>query len=159
MSVLSLSYLESDVYWRQSNKHFAELAPQNGRKQLIWRNYVTVTLCIAGAKMAIVRVVNIAVLLLLLILIVTVSYRRQGGYVIIVVCLSVKNIAHKIPNGFAWNFREGWQWANEQIIKFAGGGCYLDLYRDTGKTCLGRGVHSPSASGFNCSTFVLKYCK
>ena len=46
MSVLSLSYWESDVYWRQNNKHFAELAPQNGGKQLIWRNYVTVTLCI-----------------------------------------------------------------------------------------------------------------
>jgi len=46
MSVLSLSYWESDVYWRQNNKHFAQLAPQNGRKQLIWRNYVTVTLCI-----------------------------------------------------------------------------------------------------------------
>jgi len=26
-------------------KHFAELAPQNGGKGLIWRNYVTVTLC------------------------------------------------------------------------------------------------------------------
>jgi len=44
MSVLSLSYWESDVYWRQKNKHFAELAPQNGGKPLIWRNYVTVTL-------------------------------------------------------------------------------------------------------------------
>jgi len=32
MSVLSLSYWESDVYWRQNNKHFAELAPQNGGK-------------------------------------------------------------------------------------------------------------------------------
>jgi len=47
MSVLSLSYWESDVYWRQNNKHFAELAPQNGGKQSIWRNYVTVTLCIS----------------------------------------------------------------------------------------------------------------
>jgi len=46
MSVLSLSYWESDVYWRQNNKRFAEFAPQNGGKQLIWRNYVTVTLCI-----------------------------------------------------------------------------------------------------------------
>jgi len=46
MSVLSLSYWESDIYWRQNNKHFAELALQNGGKQLIWRNYVTVTLCI-----------------------------------------------------------------------------------------------------------------
>ena len=48
MSVLSLSYWESDVYWRQNNKHFAELALQNGAKQLIWRNYITVTLCIAS---------------------------------------------------------------------------------------------------------------
>jgi len=48
MSVLSLSYWKSDVYWRQNNKHFAELALQNGGKQLIWRNYVTVTLCIAN---------------------------------------------------------------------------------------------------------------
>ena len=46
MFVLSLSYWESDVYWRQNNKHFAELAPQNGGKQLIWKNYVTVTMCI-----------------------------------------------------------------------------------------------------------------
>jgi len=45
MSVLSPSYSESDVYWRQNSKLFAELAPQNGGKQLIWRNYVTVTLC------------------------------------------------------------------------------------------------------------------
>ena len=46
MSALSLSYWKSDVYWIQNNKHFAELAPQNGGKQLIWRNYVTVTLSI-----------------------------------------------------------------------------------------------------------------
>jgi len=46
MSVLSLSCSESDVYWRQNNKHFAELAPQNGGKQLTWRNYATVTLCV-----------------------------------------------------------------------------------------------------------------
>jgi len=32
MSVLSLSYWESDVYWRQNNKHFAELAPTKWRK-------------------------------------------------------------------------------------------------------------------------------
>jgi len=37
MSVLSLSYWESDVYWRQNNKHLAELAPQNGGKQLIMK--------------------------------------------------------------------------------------------------------------------------
>ena len=34
------------------------------------------------------------------------------------VCLSVSKFAQKLPNGFAWNFRKGWQWANEQIIKF-----------------------------------------
>jgi len=48
MSVLSLSYWEGDIYWRQNNIHFAELAPQNAGKQLIWRNYVTVTLCITS---------------------------------------------------------------------------------------------------------------
>ena len=46
MSVLSLSYWEIDVYWRQNSKHFAERAPRHGGKQLIWRHYVTVTLCI-----------------------------------------------------------------------------------------------------------------
>jgi len=35
MSVLSLSYWESDVYRRQNNKHFADLVPQNGGKQQI----------------------------------------------------------------------------------------------------------------------------
>jgi len=32
MSVLSLSYWESDVYWRQNNKHFAELAHKMAKK-------------------------------------------------------------------------------------------------------------------------------
>jgi len=36
--------------WCQNNKHFAELVPQNGGKtagiNMIWRIYVTVTLCI-----------------------------------------------------------------------------------------------------------------
>ena len=48
MFIPSLSCWESDVYWRQHNRHFAELAPQNGGKQLIWRNYVTVTLCVTA---------------------------------------------------------------------------------------------------------------
>ena len=44
MSVLSLFLLRKwRLYWRQNSKEFAELAPQNGGKQLIWRNYVTVT--------------------------------------------------------------------------------------------------------------------
>jgi len=42
MFVLSLSYWESDVWWRQNNKHLAELAPQNGGKQLInWYEEIT----------------------------------------------------------------------------------------------------------------------
>ena len=46
-------------------------------------------------------------------------------------------------------FREGWQWADEQTIKFwwrSGYGSGPDPYRDTGKTCLGGGMHFPSAS-------------
>jgi len=48
-------------------------------------------------------------------------YLRQGGYVFVVACLSVcllaalrKNVQtdlHKI-------FREGWQWADEQLTQF-----------------------------------------
>jgi len=33
MSILSLSYWESDVYWCQNNKHFTELAPTKWRKR------------------------------------------------------------------------------------------------------------------------------
>jgi len=41
-------------------------------------------------------------------------------------------------------FREGWQWANEQMTKFW---CMdTDPHRDTGKTCLGGGMHCPSAA-------------
>jgi len=47
-------------------------------------------------------------------------------------------------------FSEGWQWANEQMIKFwwlSGSRFFTDLdadpYRDTGETCLGGGMHVP----------------
>jgi len=43
-------------------------------------------------------------------------YLRQGGYVIVVVCLSVSNFAQKVPNGFAWNFQGRLamgQWTND----------------------------------------------
>jgi len=47
MSVLSLSYYESDV---RITKRFADLAPQTAGIDMIWRNYVTVTLCIGEYK-------------------------------------------------------------------------------------------------------------
>ena len=59
MPIVSLSYWESDVYWRQNNKHFAELAPQNGGKQLIWRNYVTVILCMLMIALCLVCMVDV----------------------------------------------------------------------------------------------------
>jgi len=34
------------------------------------------------------------------------------------VCLSVSNFAQKLLNVFAWNFQGGWQWADEQMIRF-----------------------------------------
>jgi len=48
---------------------------------------------------------------------------RQGGYVIVVICLfvcfSVSNFVQKLLNGFACEiFSEGWQWANKQMTKF-----------------------------------------
>ena len=61
-------------------------------------------------------------------------YLRQGGYVIVVVylsvCLSVSNFVQKLPNRFAWNFQEGWQWANEQMFKFWWRSGSLSGYRD-----------------------------
>jgi len=59
----------------------------------------------------------------------TICYLRQGGYVIVVVCLfvclsvcvSVCQLA-TLRKDFRMDlheiFREGWQWANEQIVKF-----------------------------------------
>jgi len=49
-----------------------------------------------------------------------VDYCRQGGY-IFVVCLSVSNFAQKnVQMRLHEIFREGWQWVNEQVIKFGG---------------------------------------
>ena len=48
-------------------------------------------------------------------------YLRQGGYVIIVVCLSVCLLA-TLRKNFGTDlhiiFREGWQWAIEKLVKF-----------------------------------------
>jgi len=44
---------------------------------------------------------------------------------------------------------KGWQWANEQIINFGSNpDRELNSDRDTGKMCLGGGMHCPSASSF-----------
>jgi len=61
------------------------------------------------------------------------NYLRQGGYVFVGVCLFVCLLAalrenfrtdlHKI-------FREGWQWANEQTVKFWWRSGSLSGYRD-----------------------------
>jgi len=37
---------------------------------------------------------------------------------IVVVCLSVSNFAPNFRTDLREIFREGWQWANEQMIKF-----------------------------------------
>jgi len=42
----------------------------------------------------------------------------EGYFLSLFVCLFVSNFGQKLPNGFAWNFQEGWQWASEQNIKF-----------------------------------------
>jgi len=53
----------------------------------------------------------------------TVNYLRQGGYVIVVVCLfvslTVSNFAQKLLNGFAWNVHRRLimgQWTNDYIL-------------------------------------------
>ena len=50
-----------------------------------------------------------------------IHYLRRGGYVIVVVCLFVCLLA-TLRENFRTDlheiFREGWQWANEQTVKF-----------------------------------------
>ena len=96
-------------------------------------------------------------------------YLRQGAWRrlcfrrCLSVCLSVSNFAQKLPNGFAWNIQG--RLANEQLIKFwwryGSGSGYgpdpntgpdPDPWSDTGKTCLGRGMHCPSASSWLCNS-------
>ena len=48
----------------------------------------------------------------------TISYLLQGGYIFVVVGLSVSNFAKNFRTNLHKTFREGWQWANEQITKF-----------------------------------------
>jgi len=50
-------------------------------------------------------------------------YLRQGGYVFVVVCLSVclsvmKQLRKNFQTDLHESFRECWQWVNEQLIKF-----------------------------------------
>jgi len=47
------------------------------------------------------RVVIICIVFFLLFLVPFSFYFRQGGYVFVVVCLSVSNFAQKLPNRFA----------------------------------------------------------
>jgi len=56
-------------------------------------------------------------------------------------------------------FREGWQWVNEHKIFMAIRVTYPDMmYRDTGKTCLGGGMHCPIASSFVLHLYAA-FCK
>ena len=73
-------------------------------------------------------------------------------FVCLFICLSVCLLA-TLRKNFRTDlhdiFREGWKWANEQMINFF---LFLvairitdrDPYRDTGNTCLGGGMHCPS---------------
>jgi len=45
-------------------------------------------------------------------------YLRQGGCVFVVVCLFVSDFAQKLRTDLHDIFGEGWQWANEQTVKF-----------------------------------------
>ena len=64
-------------------------------------------------------------------------YIHQGGYVIVVARLSVcLSVSKNFGMGLHEIFRECWQWANKQWLNFGG---------DPGKTCLGGGMHCPSA--------------
>jgi len=44
-------------------------------------------------------------------------YLCQGGYAFVVVCL-LPTLCNNFQMDLHETFREGWQWANEQMIKF-----------------------------------------
>jgi len=89
-------------------------------------------------------------------------YLRQEGWVCVIVivclfvCLSVSNCA-KTYNRICVKFAGK---ANEQMTKFwwwsgYGPGYGSGSYHDTGKKCLGGGMHCPSASSY----YQVFYCK
>ena len=45
-------------------------------------------------------------------------YLRQKRYVIVMVCLSVSNLCKNFGTDLHEILREGWLWANDQMIKF-----------------------------------------
>jgi len=45
-------------------------------------------------------------------------YLSEGGYTIVIVCLSVSNFVQNFQTDLHEIFREGWQWASEQLSKF-----------------------------------------
>jgi len=82
-------------------------------------------------------------------------YLQEGGYVIVVSSLSVCLLA-TLRKNFQKELHEilseGWQWADEQMIKFwwrSGPG----PYDDTGKTC--GAMHCPSAFSFLIFLFLV----
>jgi len=72
-------------------------------------------------------------------------------YVCLFVCLSVSNFAQKLPNRFASNFQGRLAMGQSTNNQTFGGD--PDPYRDTGKTCLGGGMHCPSASSFDIDLY------
>ena len=76
------------------------------------------------------------------------------------VCLSVCLLA-TLRKNFQTDlheiFREGWQWASEQMIRFWRRSDSRIRIRDAGKTCLGGGMHSSSASSIQRTTQA--HCK
>jgi len=67
-------------------------------------------------------------------------------------CLFVSNYVQNFQTDLQEIFREGWQWASEQMIKFLAilnrFARWWDLYCNTGMTWLGRGIRCSSASSY-----------
>jgi len=115
--------------------------------------------------------------------IVTITSAKEDMFSSLFVCLFVSNFAQKLPNGFAWNFQAKLamgKWT--KWLDFSGDPDYRlntgivfrirhywEIWKvvnghksaahndapdgGTGKTCLGGGMHCPSASSLNC------YCR
>jgi len=76
-------------------------------------------------------------------------------FVCLFVCLTVSNFAQKVSTNLRDIFREVGNGPRNKLLNFSGDPV---PDRDTGKTCLGRGMHCPSASSCICNKEVVLKC-
>jgi len=112
------------------------------RKRPTWSRWMLWCLSVWSPDSHDGRVLHAHMTVIKIVILLSLYYIRQGGYVIVVVWL-LATLRKNFQTDLHEIFREDWQWASEQIIKFW---WQSSPDRNAGKTCLGGGMHCPSAS-------------